>query len=537
MYGAQHRPSGAPENQPTNEMNTNPYQFGSPAHDSNTSPYQFPSQLPPRTLLLNTGGHPLPQVHDFFSQPPQAEAAKPPAQEYRTPSNIMHPPSVTQNLVTPLFQGGTPYLGHSSCTPFSGSESSRSHTPSLGPGGDYSQLSGPAHHQPHMMPHIGFNCRPLYHDSVGYELQNSVSILTARMGSLEEVNQQLYQRMIMENEKLARELDLTVTLVKTLQTEIAQITMAPNQVPTGGEKTVRQNISNKHRALKGLLHPLFYDLCNVNSNLAKSKCIKLLCDVKPLETGKAFETDEDGRKIWFLKWQANVDDDVNTAFIQEVVTLMWNNEKGEIPDSAYKTGIISECAKAYFRNIHKQHKELNDAELGLKALARKTNSKHRSRRQAATNRRRKAAKAYENETGIQGVMAILDTDFASDILSYASDQELSEDMLERRKEAGVGEGADMVAGLQWRSPDFVAFGRWLTLKNKKDPDNVSTNEPAMKRRKVIKKKLTKNTFDLAPSKMSKDPPFASKKTVPFKSMIAKSWMEKYPDTVFLEGGE
>lgn len=54
-------------------------------------------------------------------------------------------------------------------------------------------------------------------------------------------------------------------------------------------------------------------------------------------------------------------------------------------------------------------------------------------------------------------MAILDTDFASDILSYASDQELSEDTLERRKEAGVGEGADMVAGLQWRSPDVSLY--------------------------------------------------------------------------------
>ncbi|KAG1717996.1 hypothetical protein EDD22DRAFT_943809 [Suillus occidentalis] len=27
MYGAQRRPSGAPENQPMNDTNTNPYQF------------------------------------------------------------------------------------------------------------------------------------------------------------------------------------------------------------------------------------------------------------------------------------------------------------------------------------------------------------------------------------------------------------------------------------------------------------------------------------------------------------------------------
>lgn len=100
------------------------------------------------------------------------------------------------------------------------------------------------------MPHLGFNRGPLYHDSVGYEFQNSVSILTARMGSLEEANQQLYQHMITENEKLARELDSTVTLVKTLQMEIAQITMAPNQAPMGEKKSVRHNISNKHHALK-----------------------------------------------------------------------------------------------------------------------------------------------------------------------------------------------------------------------------------------------------------------------------------------------
>ncbi|KAG1837463.1 hypothetical protein DFJ58DRAFT_846475 [Suillus subalutaceus] len=192
MYGAQRRPSGAPENQPMSDTNSNPYQLGSPGHDSNPSPYQFPPLLTPGTPLSNAGGHALPQVDDFFSRPPQAgEAAKPPAQEHRTPSHIMRPPSVSQNLVTPSFQGGTPYLGHSSRTPFSGSESSGSRAPSLGPGGNYGQLSGPAHHQPHMMPHLGFNRGSLYHDSVGYELQNSVSILTARMGSLEEANLQL----------------------------------------------------------------------------------------------------------------------------------------------------------------------------------------------------------------------------------------------------------------------------------------------------------------------------------------------------------
>jgi hypothetical protein len=51
------------------------------------------------------------------------------------------------------------------------------------------------------------------------------------------------------------------------------------------------------------------------------------------------------------------------------------------------------------------------------------------------------------------------------------------------------------------------------LKNKRDPDNANTNKPAAKHRNVVKKTLIKNTFDLTPSKMSKDLPFISKKTV------------------------
>ncbi|KAG1847216.1 hypothetical protein F4604DRAFT_1936022 [Suillus subluteus] len=430
MYRAQRRPSGAPENQPMNDTNSNPYQLGSPGHNSNPSPYQF---LPLLLPAIECWRLPL-----FSSSPSlgvgvgvgvDVVGAGAGAGALNSGESflflcvqlsffvflllllpnfasllssllllLLHHHLPLNNLRIFYYLGGTPYLGHSSCTPFSGSESSGSCAPSLRPGGDYGQLLGPAHHQPHMMAHLGFNRGSLYRDSAGYELQNSVSILTARMGSLEEGAR--LDSDLGQNPPDGDSPDYDGTKPGTDR----------------GKKSVRHNISNKHRALKGLLHPLFYDLCNINSNLAKSKRIKLLCDIKPLETGKPFETDEDSRKIWFPKWQANIDNDVNAAFIQEVVTLMWNNEKdlqekngkGEIPDSAYETAIISECAKAYFRNMHKQYKELNDAELGLKALARKTNSKHCSCQQAATNCRQKAAKAYENETGIQGVMAILD---------------------------------------------------------------------------------------------------------------------------------
>lgn len=51
---------------------------------------------------------------------------------------------------------------------------------------------------------------------------------------------------------------------------------------------------------------------------------------------------------------------------------------------------------------------------------------------------------------------MIDTDFVSDVLSYGSDTDLTEDTLKRRRDADVGKGAFMVEGAQWRSPD-VSF--------------------------------------------------------------------------------
>jgi hypothetical protein len=72
-----------------------------------------------------------------------------------------------------------------------------------------------------------------------------------------------------------------------------------------------------------------------------------------------------------------------------------------------------------------------------------------------TKGRRKAAKLFESEAQLagQGAMAMIDTDFASDVLSYASDGDLTGDTLRRRKDAGVGDDANMVQGFEWRSLD------------------------------------------------------------------------------------
>lgn len=67
-----------------------------------------------------------------------------------------------------------------------------------------------------------------------------------------------------------------------------------------------------------------------------------------------------------------------------------------------------------------------------------------------TKSRCATAVIYEKETGREGAVAMIDTDFASDILSYSED-DLSEDTLTRRTKSGAGNSANMVVGLEWRS--------------------------------------------------------------------------------------
>lgn len=69
-----------------------------------------------------------------------------------------------------------------------------------------------------------------------------------------------------------------------------------------------------------------------------------------------------------------------------------------------------------------------------------------------TKSRRQAALKYESQSGNKGALAIVDTDFASEVLSY-SESELSANTIQRRKKADVGKTANLVRGYQWRSVD------------------------------------------------------------------------------------
>ena len=234
-------------------------------------------------------------------------------------------------------------------------------------------------------------------------------------------------------------------------------------------------------------------MCGLETMGSKTRRINDLCAVEPLEDG-AFERAGD-RDVWHPNWAGKIDDDVNMQFIKAVGERIWQNEqvsihffrrtdfylhcaqrirdknngKGEINDTDFQMSVITSCVKNYWRNVHKQHAYRNDPEKHEQLL---NNGKHRGRRQKVsqsclsamvmlnpfwkrTNARRQAAEVHCTGIGIpvKEVMAMLDTDFASDPQTCVEDEDFSDDMKERRIRAGVGEKAHMAIGQTWRSTD------------------------------------------------------------------------------------
>ncbi|KAG1846973.1 hypothetical protein DFJ58DRAFT_730303 [Suillus subalutaceus] len=164
----------------------------------------------------------------------------------------------------------------------------------------------------------------------------------------------------------------------------------------------------------------------------------------------------------------------------------------------------------------------------------------------------KAAIKFEEETGNHGAVAIIDTDFASDILS-CGESDLSDDSKMRRQEAEVGKTANRVVGFQWRSVDDssseVAKDVAVDPPTVQDDqmsaaaDNVaeSRTERPSKRRKTVTRALTrpekmhKKVWDVAPDKLSDRKPASGKNSAPFANMVSNEWKEEHHDMKVLEG--
>ena len=67
-------------------------------------------------------------------------------------------------------------------------------------------------------------------------------------------------------------------------------------------------------------------MCGVDKTGNKGKCTSGLCAVAPLETGKPYETVEEG-DVWHPNWNGKIDDEVNTVFIKADADCIWENEE------------------------------------------------------------------------------------------------------------------------------------------------------------------------------------------------------------------
>ncbi|KAG2066278.1 hypothetical protein BDR04DRAFT_1121307 [Suillus decipiens] len=337
--------------------------------------------------------------------------------------------------------------------------------------------------------------------------------------------------LFVTNKTLMEQLRVTQDIVESLKTDFLEFSSKFGSESKSSKKTTTKNLSNEHSKLKPIIHPLFADLCGIDSALSHRKHAELLCAIKPLENDEACR-EVDGNEIWHPNWMGKIDDDVNARFIKAIIDHTWDNKenlqtqgKSEIDNDNYKKDIITKCTKGYWQNIHKQVCNKSDAIKAEKAQECKDLTCQRARWQTVTKLRRQAALKYVNQTGNKEALAMIDTDFASDVLSY-SESELSADTIKRRKKVDVGKTANFVRGYQWHSPHFIAFLHWHTLRNQKPdtdtedvagPAKESSGEPAKKCRKTVQqKKLVK-------------------KNVPFATMVAKKWHDDHLEMHFLDG--
>ncbi|KIJ15290.1 hypothetical protein PAXINDRAFT_11828 [Paxillus involutus ATCC 200175] len=338
------------------------------------------------------------------------------------------------------------------------------------------------------------------------------------------------------------------------------------------KKQASKGGSNEHAASKPIIHPLFCDLCGIDRAASKKTRVRLLAlSVKKLEDGALYEALEDGREVWHPDWLGKVDDDINAKFIAEVTKCVWNNEKsqranrmrGGIPDEDYDIGTITECVKCYFRTIHARAMAYQNPTKAKEADEKLVAGRQRARHATVScqgspsrcinwleERAAGPGDGDELENNKDVIFTMIQTEFGSDILSYESD-ELSDDTRKRRKDADVGRLANMAVGHEWRSVDYTAFLRFLSLHamkiqvqvDKQGPATKTTSassdivEPPKKRRKTQVKKLHKRVFDATPRNMSEDPP-SSWKGTPFSTMVSEKWKKEHPDMkIHAKGGE
>ncbi|OAX32890.1 hypothetical protein K503DRAFT_804837 [Rhizopogon vinicolor AM-OR11-026] len=225
------------------------------------------------------------------------------------------------------------------------------------------------------------------------------------------------QSLVTNQQQLTKRAECNEMMITELQERLSTMATANTGKSVAGKK----NISNLHPGLKPIIQPIFFDLCGIDvKNTTRTKRIELLAKNDPLPSGDAFEM-VNGVQIWRPRWGENIDDTMKMSYIAAVVQRSFRNDpkkKTEMKDEDYNRVTISTVAESYWRNLNYSYNWWI----------------------WVANNRREAVPEFKKIYECEESVALIDTDYGTDYLSYVKDQ-LSEDSANRCKEQNMGKGS------------------------------------------------------------------------------------------------
>ncbi|KAL4061858.1 hypothetical protein V8B97DRAFT_2027069 [Scleroderma yunnanense] len=300
----------------------------------------------------------------------------------------------------------------------------------------------------------------------------------------------------------------------------------------GEQRLIASRMNSNHHA--SIIQLLYFQLCGIECDGTKANYVAALVAVKPLENKQPFKLLTEGLQIWHPNWLGKVDDELNAEFIKEVGNHVFNNEKSQgeniqlktIPDKSFNLATITDC----------RAKELYSNQGIYKVKARLEQGHQQAQHVIVAVAQHKVALQYKKESSNQGTAALILTDFRSDILT-CEDNEASENTLQQRKDAEVGQSTNKVVGHAWRSINHVAFLCWLSLcamtQQQHTTEELSVDQEPQHKWHRTTKKQHKRVFNIALKHLNHDK--LSTNGMIFKVMVNKRWYDQHPDTVIHEG--
>ncbi|KAN0097888.1 hypothetical protein V8E55_002334 [Tylopilus felleus] len=303
------------------------------------------------------------------------------------------------------------------------------------------------------------------------KLDTRMSTIDAHISTIESSNKSILKAQ----EEISGRMQKNEETTQQVQTALTSLTKKPTK--SGKSK----NISNQHPKLKGVIHPMFFDLCGVNRSVGSSERIEVLASYAPHPGGEPFVMDGE-KPIWRPAWGEKIDQGVNAKLISKVINRVWDAETVNEHSimQAWITYLILQALRA--PSATQIMTEKDPAKHEKYENKQKVNRQH-ARRAIVAGNCRSATAAFEAHYGVEGAAALINTNFMSDSLSYRSRE---------------------VRGLKWCLLNFIAFLHILNALQKQG--NHSVNSAA------------------------KSPP-----SKPYKPMCNPIWLQAHPSADVVEG--